>query len=161
MADTLSILTYANSQFVLNKPCFFGYQNTAQGLPNVTWTSLNIDAGQDDNWSGHSNSTNNSRYTCQVAGTYYVSGCYAPVGNSTGFRAARIIKNGSTVILGSGVYLPTNNGVEEGIQTNTVSVPMVVGDYVEVQGWQSSTTTLNTVLDVDLRCSLTVRFEHF
>lgn len=160
MADTLSVLTFANSQFLMNKPCFFGYQNTAQSLANTTWVSLNIDVGVDDNWSGHSNITNNSRYTCQIAGTYWVSGCYAPVGNATGFRAARIAKNGSPV-LGSGVYLPPNNGVEEGVATTRCSVTLAVNDYVEVQGWQSSGGTLNTVLDVDLRCSLSVDFAHF
>lgn len=161
MADSLTVVNFAQVQFALNPPTFFGYQNTTQTLSNQTWTSLNIDATIDDNFSGHSNSVNPSRYTCQVAGTYQVSGCYAPLGNSTGFRAVRMEKNGSTNLLGGAVYLPNNGTSEGGYVTPVAVVPLVVGDYVEVQGWQSSGGSLVTVLDGDLRCSLTVRFLHF
>lgn len=160
MADTLSVLTFANSQFLMNKPCFFGYQNTAQGLATGTWTSLNIDVGVDDNWAGHSNVTNNSRYTCQIAGTYWVSGCYAAVASASGFRAVRIAKNGSPV-LGSGVYSPNNGSSDVGLATPRCSVTLAVNDYVEVQGWQSTGGSLNTTLDPELRCSLSVDFAHF
>ena len=163
MADTLSVLNLAQVQFLTYPPVFFGYQNAAQSLSNTTWTALSIDNEVDDTYNGHSNVTNPSRYTCQVAGWYAVGGCYAPVGAAGGFRAVRIQKNGSPV-LGSGCYIlpasPTSNP-EIGVVTPTVSVQLAVNDYVEVAGWQSSGGALNTVLDVDLRCSLTVRFLHF
>jgi hypothetical protein len=161
MADTAAVLALVQSQFAVNKPSFFGYQNTVQSLANTAWTPLSIDASVDDNYAGHSNSTNNSRYTAQVAATYRVSGCYAPAANATGFRAVRLIKNGSTILLGSGLYSPPISGAEIGVPTPSALVALAVGDYVEVQGWQSSGGNLNTILDVDLRCSFTVTFEHF
>lgn len=145
--------------FLLDLPSFTGYQATAQSIPNTTWTGLNIDTTVVDNYSGHSNTVNPSRYTAQEPGTYTCCGVYAPVGNATGFRAVRLQKNGSPV-LGASVYQPNGSTFEMGIVTPTVDIPMAVGDYVEVAGWQSSGAALNTILDVDLRCGLWVRFSH-
>ena len=161
MADTTALLGLVDAQFSTNKPSFYGYQNTVQSIGNTSWTSINIDVGVDDNYNGHSNSVNNSRYTAQVAGTYQVSGCYAVASNNTGFRAVRIAKNGNTIVLGSATYSTSALIPEAGLPTPTVLVTMSVGDFVEVQGWQNSGGNLNTVLDVDLRCSLTVIFTHF
>jgi hypothetical protein len=162
MAETLSMLNFVTSQFAVNVPSFFGYQNTSQTLANTSWTALNIDATVDDTYSGHSNSVNNSRYVCQLAGVYMVSGCYTPSGNTTGFRAVRVAKNGSPILGGSAYLFPiTAAAVEIGCCSPIVEVSLSVGDYVEVHGWQSSGGNLGTVLDIDMRCSLTVRFAHF
>lgn len=160
MADGLSILNFSQTQFLLNVPEFFGNQATVQSVTSGTWTSLSLDNGVIDNWSGHSNSTNNSRYTAQVAGVYTVSGCYAPVSNATGYRAARITKNGTPVMGGAGSEGPAPS-FETGVLTPVIAISMAVGDYVEVQGFQNSGGALNTILDVDLRCSLTVRFSSY
>lgn len=162
MADTLSILNFANSQFLLNPPSFYGYQAVAQSVSNNTWTSITIDTGVDDNWTGHSNVTNSNRYTAQVAGTYLVTGCAAFVANGTGIRTARLTKNG-TALLGSGSYT-TNIGAGSPVTatTPTIEVALVVGDWVELQGFQSSGASLNTFVGgTDISSSLTVRFSHF
>jgi hypothetical protein len=160
MAETAALIALAQAQFALNLPSFYGYQANAQSIPNTAWTSLTIDNGVDDNYSGHSNSTNPNRYTCQVAGTYLVSGCYASSANASGFRAVRLQKNGSP-ILGGAAYLPANGGAENGVNTPVVEVALAIGDWVEPQAYQSSGGALNTALDVDQRTSFTVRFSHF
>lgn len=158
-AALLNAQLYDGLTFLLNPPAFSGYQNTVQSLTSSTWTGLNIDVTNYDNYSGHSNTTNPSRYVAQVAGTYTCCGVYAPAGNATGIRAVRLQKNGSPV-LGASVYAPAYGTVEMGVATPTVDIPLLLGDYVEVAGWQSSGAALNTILDVDLRCGLWVRFSH-
>lgn len=152
---------YNGLSFVLGPPDFVGYQNTAQSLSSGSWTALSLDASTLDSYGGHSNTTNNSRYTCQsnVAGWYTCCGVYAPVGNSSGFRAVRLQVNGSP-LLGAGSYLPNNGTSDAGYVTPTRDVYLNVGDYVEVAGWQSSGGSLNTTIDPELRCALWVRFSH-
>ena len=146
--------------FLANPPEFAGYQNAVQSIPNNTWTALLLDQEQLDTDNGHSTSSNTSRYVAQFAGWYTVCGVYATAANATGFRGARIQKNGSPV-LGHAAYLPNATAaVEEGVVTPTKSVQLAVGDYVEVAGYQSSGGALNTILDVDLRCGLWVRWSH-
>jgi hypothetical protein len=160
MAESIALLSSVTAQFSVNTPSFYGYQNTVQSLGNQTWTGLLMDVTVDDNYAGHSNVTNANRYTCQLAGFYSVSGCYAPTSNSTGFRAVRISKN-ATPLLGASAYYAVNTVAEMGCCTPVVLVSLVPGDFVEVQGWQNTGGNLNTVLDTDLRCSLNVRFIHY
>lgn len=147
--------------FLANPPAFIGYQNTVQAIGNTTWVPLSLDAEQLDSYNGHSTSSNTSRYVCQAgaAGWYTACGVFAPSANSTGFRAVRLQVNGSPV-LGAAAYLPNNGSVELGVVTPTKDIFLNVGDYIEVAGWQSSGGTLNTVLDVDLRCGLWLRSSH-
>lgn len=144
--------------FLVNPPEFVGLQNSVQSVPSATWTALTLDAEQLDSYNGHSTSSNTSRYVVQVAGWYTVCGVYATAANATGFRAARIQVNGSPV-LGAATYAPSASGtVEMGVVTPTRSIQLAVSDYVEVAGYQSSGGALNTVLDVDMRTGLWLRF---
>lgn len=148
--------------FLLNPPQFQGYQNAVQSIPNATWTALSLDAERFDDYNGHSTSVNPSRWTVPTgaAGRYTAAGVYASALNATGFRAARIQVNGSPV-LGGGAYAPNASGsIEMGVVTPIVELSLAVGDYVEVAGYQSSGGALNTILDVDLRCALWLRFSH-
>jgi hypothetical protein len=149
---------YNGLTFLLNPPVFVGYQSTVQSIPNSTWTALSLDTTTVDSYGGHSNVTNNSRYTAQVAGWYTVCGVYAPTGNSTSFRAAKINVNG-TAILGTAAYLGAM-GAEMGIVTPTKDVYLNAGDYVEVCAYQGSGGSLSTILDGDLRTGLWVRWSH-
>lgn len=152
---TADAITMAQVQFLLNPPSFTGYQSTSQSLANQTWTGLNINTVTEDPYTGWSSATP-SRYTVKVPGTYTVSGVYAPAANSTGIRAVRLQKNGSPV-LGAASYLGASS-IEMGIVTPTIDVALVAGDYLEVAGWQSSGGALSTILDVDLRCALWIRY---
>jgi hypothetical protein len=142
-------------------PDLVAYQNTAQSIPNTSWTPVALDTNILDSYSGHSTTTNNSRYVCQTgaAGWYTVCGIVAYSPNSTGFRTARLQVNGSPILGGAG-YLANDGSVEVGIVTPTRDLYLNVGDYVEVAAYQSSGGALNTQLDVDLRSAFWVRFSH-
>lgn len=144
-----------------NPPDFVAYQATVQSIPNTAWTPIAFDTNVLDSYTGHSTTTNNSRYVCQsgAAGWYTACGVVAYSGNATGFRTARLQVNGSPLIGGAG-YLNNDGSVEDGIVTPTRDVFLNVGDYLEVAGYQSSGGALNTQLDVDLRCAFWVRWSH-
>jgi hypothetical protein len=152
---------YNLGTFLLAPPDFVGYQGSAQSVPNSAWTPLAIDNTVVDTYGGHSNVTNNSRYVCQtgVPGYYTVCGVYVPAGNASGFRAIRMQVNGSPV-LGASAYIPSNGSVDTGVVTPTRDVFLNVGDYVELAGFQSTGSALNTAIDPDMRCALWVRFSH-
>jgi hypothetical protein len=162
MANTLEILNFVNTSFAMNPPSFVGYQSTTQTLTNAAWTSLSLDSSSYDNYVGHSNSTNNSRYTAQIAGWYTCCGVYAPqAGNSSGFRAVRLATNGTSTVLGGASYSGQPTTAEDSPVTPTKDVFLNVGDYVEVQGWQNTGGNYNTAINSDLRSGLWVRFSHF
>jgi hypothetical protein len=164
VADTITVTILNGIRDALtwsqNPPLYAGIQTASQSIPNTAWTPLSLDTAQVDTYTGHS-STNPSRYTCQTgaAGYYMACGVYAPIANSTGFRAVRLQTNGTAVIAGAS-YLPNNGSVEMGVVTPTKPFWLNVGDYVETAAWQSSGGALGTSLDSDLRCGMAVWFIH-
>jgi hypothetical protein len=147
--------------FAQNPPNFVGTQSVAQSLPNATWTAISLDTSQTDPYSGHSNVTNSSRYTCQSSapGWYTVCGVVAHSPNVAGFRTARIQVNGSAIV-GAETYGPTNGGAEAIIITPVRDILLAAGDYVEVAGYQSSGGALNTAVGGEVRSALWLRFSH-
>lgn len=128
--------------FLVNKPRAALYQATAQSVANGTWTATTFDSTLLDTYGGHSNSTNNSRYTAQVAGWYSLRcGGGWVTGTAGGGRGASIYKNGSFYTAGAAVVGSTNV-----IASTPVSkdVYLAVGDYVELFVWQNSGGALNT-----------------
>lgn len=149
-------------QFLTNPPLFIGTQTSTQSLADSTWTSLTFTTEDADTYSGHSTSSNTSRYTAQRAGWYTVCGVYAAAANSTGFRAVRLAVNG-TRVAGTGVYLPNNGSSDGSYSTPTRDVFLAVNDYVEVQGWQNSGGSLNTAVGGgggELASALWARYSH-
>jgi hypothetical protein len=131
------------SAFFAAPPAFRAYSTVTQSLTDNTWTSLNLDTEQFDNYGGHSTSTNTSRYTCQLAGIYLVTGVATFASNGTGNRAVRLAVNG-TAYPGSFVKAPAPVTTASGGQITTALVSLAVGDYVEVMGNQNSGTALAT-----------------
>lgn len=127
--------------FLENPPIFRGYQGTAQSVPNATFTDITFDSETVDSYGGHSTTTNNQRYTAQVAGWYLVTGAIEWAGNGTGRRLTTVAVNGSEV---------------EEIEVATTATPvhlavlvsdlvfLNVGDYVTLRGYQSSGAALST-----------------
>lgn len=157
MASTFEALLLAQVNLLLNPPKASLYQITSQSVPNGNFTSLGLDGSAFDTYNGHSTSSNNSRYVAQVPGTYEVTGTVAWPSNATGARGCRIAKNGSPV-LGAASFTGTTSGDVYSIDTPAFQVPMVIGDYVEVQGFQSSGGSLSTnVAASDIRVSMNIR----
>lgn len=149
----------ALGDFTLNPPIAYVYQTTTQSIPNSAWTSVAMDASRVDTDNGHSNVTNNSRYTCQIAGIYRIKGHVVFNSNITGGRSGRIAKNG-TVIQGSESY--ESQAVAtfgQSAYAETV-ISLAFGDYVELQAFQSSGGALGTVTNSEVASSLNVQWEH-
>jgi hypothetical protein len=146
--------------FLANPPDFVGTQTVAQSLANATWTAITLDSEQLDSYNGHSTSSNTSRYVCQVAGWYTVSGTVCFASNVSGPRGARIQVNG-TAMEGLASFMQTvSAAADAGMTTPTRDVVLAVNDYVEVAGYQNSGGALNTAVDPDLSPGLWVRFSH-
>lgn len=131
--------------FLTGSPIFVGYQSAAQSIPNNAFTSVGLDTTAIDNYGGHSNTVNNSRYTAQIAGWYETIGQTSFASNATGNRASDITVNG-------GAPLPRPES-EFGTDTNASSATIFqiaapvflnVGDFLELQALQSSGGALNT-----------------
>ena len=118
-------------------------QIVAQSVNNATWTSLTFTSEGIDSASGHSTTTNTSRYTAVTAGWFEFSGVVAFVFNATGARGGRFAKNGTAI--GQPIILDAV-GVTYAtcVPVPTRKIQLAVGDYVELQGFQSSGGALNT-----------------
>lgn len=115
--------------FLTNKPYAFVYQSAGQSVANNANTALSFDATVWDSYGGHSNTTNNTRYTAQVAGTYGVLCHAAWPQNSTGARQLEPFKNGTAYTSGS--QLPATQSTNWTVHETYTQMYLAVGDYVE------------------------------
>ncbi|MGW2920428.1 hypothetical protein ACWDBF_21555 [Streptomyces angustmyceticus] len=133
----------ALNDFTTGVPVFAGYQATVQSISTGTFTPLTIDTEVIDSDGGHSTTTNTSRYTATVPGTYLVLGTAAWAANSTGYRRVSINLNGSRVT-GSSIGADATTTVLSGQTTSAIVSMNGTTDYVEVVGAQSTGSALNT-----------------
>jgi hypothetical protein len=138
--------------FLLNPPMFSGYGATAQTVGAGGWVTVAIDATTVDSYGGHSNVTNNSRYTAQVAGWYDLSGT-ACFNSGTGFRSSMFAVNGTR-------YMGSCNDTAASPDIPNVPPPSTpvflnVGDYAEMVVFSSAATSLIVSL-TDLRTRFNV-----
>lgn len=136
---------YNGLTFAFNPPVFQGYQTATQSITTGGGsTAIAIDTSVLDTYAGHSNTTNNSRYTAQQSGYYLVIGSVGLGGNATGNRICQVNKNGTNVPLGIVVGLAPAAG--NGTQLQCVALVQLNGttDYVEVGVNQTSGSSLTT-----------------
>lgn len=138
-------------------PRFRGFQASAQSIANNTWTNLTIDSEVYDSDNGHSTTTNTSRYTVQVPGTYLVIGSVGYVANASANRAIRIAVTGSAVAGSFVKTSPADTSGSTGLVT-ACHVVCVAGDYIEVMGNQNSGGALSTAVGSDVCPSLDVQW---
>ena len=116
-------------------------QGTSSGIHTaVQWNSEDVDTD-----GGHSNVTNNTRYTAQVAGWYYLIATVLWAGNANGRRDIYFRKNGdATRRYAWSTNTPTSlaAGADIGV-TISAHMHLDVGDYVEVVTMQNCGATLN------------------
>jgi len=129
--------------FLLNPPrARLTQSTTATSVTQNTFVSIGMDNTVIDTYGGHSNSTNNSRYTAQVAGRYRCVLVNAFAANTSGVRLLRGAVNGSGVP-GSLVSMNATSALSAA-QASEAPVFLNVGDYVEVQGYQTTSGALST-----------------
>lgn len=130
--------------FLLNPPIFVGYNVTTQTVASGSaGAAVLLTSEVSDTYSGHSITTNTSRYVAQVPGWYWVSGsvCFTP--NATGDRKAMLAVNGTLVGYSNG-QIPTMAPPSG----PAVVVPATLiylngnGDYVEIWAFQDSGSPL-------------------
>jgi hypothetical protein len=139
----------------INPPRFKGYATSTQSIATgSSYVSVLLDTESLDSDGGHSTVTNTSRYTVQVAGLYHVIGTCGYGINATGNRAVQLAVNGASVI-SSQVIVPSAASNSLSIQSSQ-HLQLAVGDYVEVQTWQTSTISLATSVSLGLAPSMSV-----
>jgi hypothetical protein len=135
--------------FWSNPPKCYAYMTAVQSIPNAAYTSVNLtselyDVVQAGDSPSHDNATNPTRIYARTTGVYTVGGAVSFAANATGVRSARVIKNGSTAT----EYLFNTAQAISGNNTSVVlppvDIPLVAGDYVELQAYQNSGAALNT-----------------
>jgi hypothetical protein len=140
-------------------------EGTSQTIPNGgVFTSIQLPTETVDTYGGHDNVTNNTRYTCQRAGLYLISG-YVSIaegaggGTNNGYRAARLLQTiaaGGTQTYAGWTSLPqaSTGTTGTGIYA-TALVRMAAGDYVELQlaHTQTNATVTRAVNSAANNCS--------
>ncbi|MFE2323578.1 hypothetical protein ACFXD5_06590 [Streptomyces sp. NPDC059385] len=124
-----------------NPPIGVFQQQVTQSVATGVWSVLTFDTEITDPYGGHSTVTNTSRYTCQLAGWYRVTGRAAFNANATGSRGARVHLNGSFII---GAANLCGAGTLAGLVEVSHVLLLAVGDYVEIAGGQNSGGALST-----------------
>jgi hypothetical protein len=119
-----------------------------QSIGDSSWTSLNLATEDVDRANGaastqHSTSSQTSRFTCVYAGWYLACPAAAFASNGTGRRGVRIAVNASPLDAGGVIMQANTSSGINGFPGGSDLVFLNVGDYVEVQGFQSSTGSLN------------------
>lgn len=108
-----------------------------------TWTSLTWTSGGNlDNYTGWAAGTP-TRYTCQRAGLYYIAGhvTLTEGGANSGYRASRLLVNGTTAYPGMSSVPATATANGTGIDA-VRPIRLAAGDYVEVQVQQNQGSAL-------------------
>ena len=130
--------------FLLGPPDLVVNQSVAQTLTSGANAMVSFNATIVDTYGGHSNSTNNSRYTCQAAGWYWFKGNPVVVSNATGGRTCSLFKNGAQITTSFVVYPAAGTFYAAmGIECSTL-LQLSVGDYVELSVAQDSGGNLST-----------------
>ena len=122
-----------------------------QSINNTTLTTVTWDVETLDSDGFHSNVTNNGRITIPAgkAGKYSVGVSLNWASNSTGLRQILFAKNGTTFS-----WSQTGAATTGATMVNkNIIVDLAVGDYVEIQAYQTSGGALNlqtNAVDTDL-----------
>jgi hypothetical protein len=128
--------------YLAGSPLFVAKQAVAQSIANGTFTPITFTTEEVDNYAGHSNVTNTSRYTAQLAGWHHVLGIVQWAVNATGRRVGALYVNGTIVRQTEIATVTTASGTSTNIIESALYLN--VGDYVEAVGWQSSGAALST-----------------
>lgn len=132
--------------FLLTPPRALLHKSANQSINLTTWTAVTWDSEQYDSDGGHSDSTNNSRYTVQTAGWWEFHARIMFNTAAGGDRGARFLKNGAGNPFGehaSGSSTSVNDAGTHGWAL------LSVGDYIETQAYQGASGSLSVAATFD------------
>ena len=118
------------------------YNSAYISLTNNTDTTLTFNTENYDTDSYHSTSSNTSRLTVPSAGKYLITANVGFAANATGYRFAKIQKNGTTNVSSIGTNAAPNGTFDTHIN-NSVVVDAAASDYFEIIVFQNSGGALN------------------
>lgn len=147
----------ALGDFLLGVPVFYGYQTTTQSILTGTPTAINIDTEVLDSASGHSNTSNPSRYVPQAPGVYYVIATVAWASGpaTASYRRAWVRVNGGNQkgLVGS---IDQSSPVTCAVTAQGLVQCNGTTDYIECFGAQATGSNLATTSNSDYASALTV-----
>ena len=120
------------------------YNSAAQSINNTTWTTLTFDSENFDSATMHSTSSNTSRITVPIAGTYHIMAHIVFDVNGTGRRIVQVLKNGNTYSGNSSEVMVNTNGGYTIFDYNT-KLDLAANDYIELQVWHSKGSAMNVL----------------
>lgn len=133
----------AMGDFYTAPPMFRAVQLTPQAFTSGAWTTIGLDSTSIDTEGGHSNSVNNSRYTAQVAGWYWVVGFSAWRNANAQADIYCGLAVNSSLYLGTAQVLQKMSGEFSALSTSG-AIFLKVGDYVEVWARQNTGSSLSS-----------------
>ena len=146
--DGLATSSEANSYirdpiaYLLTRPIAKLRQSVAQSLTSGAFAAITFNAEDVDSAGGHDNVTNNSRYTAQYAGWYFIPFTVGYATSAVGRRIGLLRVNGADV---NGTGYATGAFATFATVVSAASLVFLnVGDYVEVFAYQDSGGALNT-----------------
>ena len=128
--------------------CMLRKSDSSQSIANDTYAIVTFDNEIIDTDGFHDNTTNNSRITIPTGkgGKYLVTAVVHYAAHATGYRKAFVTKNGA-VFTGDSIADQRTGGFSGSGSEPTFNgiVELDAGDYLMLNGWQNSGTTLNMV----------------
>jgi hypothetical protein len=133
--------------FMIGQPIAELRQATLQSIATATFTSISLDASDIDSDGGHSNITNNTRYTGKTAGWFQFSGGASFATNATGSRGTQWAKNAAGLLASGVLGASSGAAFATWVPARTKFIQLNgTTDFVELQAFQSSGGALNTVV---------------
>lgn len=140
------VVSQANSSLdtITKYPCARVYHNANISIANNTTTVLPFNSENFDTDNIHDTATNNTRLTCKTSGKYQITANVAWALGTGGRRGVNIKLNGIAFnYIASQESSPQPDNVGYAVQNVTTLYNLNVGDYVEVEVYQSSGASLN------------------
>lgn len=145
--------------YLLAKPTMMLRQTSAaQTLTTGTWTDITFNTEDQDSSGMHSTVSNTARATAVYPGWYRPTGGVGFVSNATGLRGTRWARGGTPLDFGG----PVDNATNGNATYKLAASPLVffnVGDYLTLQGIQTSGGNLNTEVTSTIQSFFAIGWE--
>lgn len=131
------------------RPYVHAYQTVSQNLTNITPAPITFTNELIDSISGHSITTNTSRYTPNVAGWYESHGAVVVAASATGMLVAQFRKNGALV---TGSPYEADLSSNQAFAFNAATMASTIycngsSDFIELWANQNSGGTVATAIN--------------
>src|SRR4029078_9836598 len=126
-------------------------QSVVQNIPQNAYTALLWDLVKKDTHGMWTAGANGARMTCRVAGTYVFTGGACLLAGAGTKRQAHWNLNGASVSIPPIIYPVVGAALSAAWPAMTLTLPMIVGDYVDLRVFHDNSAALNTGTGVGSR----------